>query len=405
MVDLSRVRVSGALEPFAAGFGSELLRQGYTAQPAAQQLRLMAHVSRWLSAQGRQVGSFDAVAAEEFAASRRAAGYSTLLTVKALVPLLAYLRGLGVVARPDVSVAAGPVDVLLERYREYLLVERGLRMITARVYIEAVRPFLTGRVSADAKLVQLRNLEAGHVAAFVVGRCPGQSRAAAKQTTTALRSLLTYLHVAGEIDRALAGAVPSVAGWRLTGLPRGLEPDQVRALLSSCDRDTAAGRRAFAILTMLVRLGMRAGEVAALTLDDVNWRAGEIMVRGKGGRCERLPLPADVGEAMSAYLPDRPVVGQLERALFLRVQAPQGPLTSNAVSEVVAAAARRAGLGTVGAHRLRHTVAVEMLRAGASLPEIGQVLRHSHMSTTAIYAKNDREALRTIARPWPGAQA
>jgi site-specific recombinase XerD len=137
----------------------------------------------------------------------------------------------------------------------------------------------------------------------------------------------------------------------------------------------------------------------------VNWRAGEIMVRGKGDRCERLPLPADVGEAMSAYLPDRPLVGVQERALFLRVKAPQGPLTSIAVSDVVAAAARRAGIGTVGAHRLRHTVAVEMLRAGASLPEIGQVLRHSHMSTTAIYAKNDREALREIARPWPGAQA
>ena len=405
MVDLSRVRVAGPLEPFAAGFGSELLRQGYTAQPAAQQLRLMAHVSRWLRTDGRQVGALDAVTAEAFAVSRRAAGYSNHLTVNALVPLLAYLRGLGVVAEPGVLVAGGPVDVALGRYREYLLVERGLSVITARVYVDAVRPFLTGRVSSDGKRVQLRDLRAGHVTAFVVGRCPEQSRAAAKQTTTALRSLLAYLHVAGEIDRSLAGAVPSVAGWRLTGLPKGLEPDEVQALLASCDRDTAAGRRAFAILTMLVRLGMRAGEVAALRLDDVNWRAGEIMVRGKGDRCERLPLPADVGEAMSAYLPDRPLVGVQERALFLRVKAPQGPLTSIAVSDVVAAAARRAGIGTVGSHRLRHTVAVEMLRAGASLPEIGQVLRHSHMSTTAIYAKNDREALREIARPWPGAQA
>jgi integrase/recombinase XerD len=169
-------------------------------------------------------------------------------------------------------------------------------------------------------------------------------------------------------------------------------------------RDTETGRRDFAILTTLLRLGLRAGEAAALPFDDVNWRAGEIIVRGKGDRRERLPLPADVGQAISDYLHDRRTQ-RAERALFVRVKAPQGSLTSTAVSSVVAAAARRAGLGTVGAHRLRHTVAAQMLRAGASLPEIGQVLRHQHMSTTAIYAKLDREALREIARPWPGARA
>ncbi len=405
MVDLSRVRVVGPLEPFAAGFGRELVSQGYAPQPAAQQLLLMAHVSRWLAADRRQVGALDAVTAEAFAISRRAAGYSNLLTVNALAPLLAYLRSLGVIAEPVVPAPDGPVDVVLEGYREYLLVERGLSVLTVRIYVEAVRPFLLGRVSSDSTRIELRDLRAGDVTAFVVGRCPEQSRAAAKQTTTALRSLLVYLHVAGEIGHSLAGAVPSVAGWRLTGLPKGLEPGQVRALLASCDRGTVSGRRAFAILTLLLRLGMRAGEVAAFRLDDVNWRAGEVMIRGKGDRYERLPLPADVGDALSAYLRDRRPVGAQERAVFLRVQAPQGPLTGRGVGSVVAAAGRRSGIGTVGAHRLRHTVAVEMLRAGASLPEIGQVLRHSHMATTAIYAKNDREALREIARPWPGARA
>jgi site-specific recombinase XerD len=284
------------------------------------------------------------------------------------------------------------------------LVERGLSVITARVYIDAVRPFLAGRVSADGRRLDLWGIRAGDVVVFVVGRCPALSRGAAKQTTTALRSLLAYLHVGGEIARPLAGAVPSVAGWRLVGLPKGLEPDQVQALLVSCDRGTVNGCRDFTILTTLVRLGLRAGEVAALSLDDVNWRAGEITVRGKGDCCERLPLPADVGEAMSVYLRDRRPAGA-ERALFVRIKAPHGPLTSGAVSSIVSAAARRAGLGFVGAHRLRHTVATEMLRAGASLPEIGQVLRHRHMSTTAIYAKTDREALREIARPWPGAPA
>src|SRR5450755_4554617 len=405
MIDLSRVRVAGPLEPLAAGFASELVSQGYAAQPAAQQLRLMAHVSRWLAAEGKRAAALDAVTVEAFVVSRRAAGYSNHLTGNALQPLLAYLRALGVVAEPDVLVPDGPVEVALERYRSYLLVERGLSVITARVYVEAVRPFLVGRLSSDRGRLDLRGLRVGDVTAFVVGRCPAQSRGAAKQTTTALRSLLAYLHVVGEIGRPLVGAVPSVAGWRLAGLPKGLEPDQVQALLASCDQDTSTGRRDFAILTVLVRLGMRAGEVAALALDDVNWRAGEVMVRGKGDRCERLPLPADVGEVLSVYLHDRSPAGGQERALFLRVKAPQGSLTSTAVSSVVAAAARRAGIGVVGAHRLRHTVAAQMLRAGASLPEIGQVLRHRHMSTTAIYAKIDREALREIARPWPGARA
>ncbi len=405
MSDVSRVRVAGPLEPFAAGFALELVGQGYASQPAAAQLRLMGHVSRWLAAGGRQVAALNAVTVDAFVVSRRAAGYSNHLTGDALRALLVYLRGLGVVAEEDVLVPDGPVEVALEGYRRYLLVERGLSVITARVYVDAVRPFLAGRVSSDRRRVDLGGLRVADVTTFVVGRCPALSRAAAKQTTTALRSLLVYLHVAGEISRPLAGAVPSVAGWRLTGLPRGLDPGQVQALLASCARGTASGCRDFAILTMLVRLGVRAGEVAGLSLDDVNWRAGEITVRGKGNCCERLPLPADVGEAISVYLRDRRPADTQERALFLRVQAPLGPLTSTGVGSVVAAAARRAGLGTVGAHRLRHTVATEMLRAGASLPEIGQVLRHRHISTTAIYAKADREALREIARPWPGARA
>jgi len=297
MTDVSRVRVAGPLEPFAAGFAVELVRQGYASQPAAQQLRLMAHVSRWLAAGGRQAAGLNAVTVDVFVVSRRAAGYSNHLTGDALRPLLVYLRGLGVVAEEDVLVPDGPVEVALERYRRYLLVERGLSVITARVYVDAVRPFLAGRVSSDRRRLDLGGLRVADVTMFVVGRCPALSHAAAKQTTTALRSLLVYLHVAGEISRPLAGAVPSVAGWRLTGLPRGLDPGQVQALLASCARDTVNGCRDFAILTMLVRLGVRAGEVAALSLDDVNWHAGEITVCGKGNRCERLPLPADVGEA------------------------------------------------------------------------------------------------------------
>ncbi|MGH3032644.1 MAG: tyrosine-type recombinase/integrase, partial [Gaiellaceae bacterium] len=313
--------------------------------------------------------------------------------------MLEHLREQGVEPATAV-VAATPADELLERYRRYLLLERGLATGTVRGYVEIVRPFLAGRVAADGS--GLERLAARDVTAFVLAECPGRSRGSAKLLVTALRSLLGFLHVDGVLAESLSGAVPSVAGWRLAGLPRGLEARQARRLLGGCDRRTTVGRRDFAILTLLLRLGLRRGEVARLELGDVDWRAGEIVIRGKGDRRERLPLPADVGEAVAGYL-RRGRPGSAEgRCVFVRVKAPHRPLTPGGVTQVVVSAGRRVGLGQITAHRLRHTAATEMLRAGATLPEVGQVLRHRSLLTTAIYAKVDREALRTIARPWIG---
>jgi site-specific recombinase XerD len=220
-----------------------------------------------------------------------------------------------------------------------------------------------------------------------------------------LRSFLSFLHVDGHIARSLTAAVPSVAGWRLAGLPKGLTPKDIQALFASCDRRRRTGRRDFAVLTMLVRLGLRAGEVAGLRLDDIEWRSGTVVVRGKGHHVEQLPFPKDVGDAVVGYLRRGRPVTALNRALFVRVKAPHCALTALGVSAIVAAAAYRAGLGRIHAHRLRHTAAIQLLRAGAPLPEIGQLLRHRRAQTTAIYAKVDRAALRTIARPWPGGVA
>ncbi len=405
MTDPSGIRVSGPLEAFAAGFASELSRQGYTPRSAGFQMHLMAHLSRWLAGERLEARGLGAAEVERFLGARRAAGYTHHRTAQAMRPMLSYLRELGVTPMPPPSAPTGPVETALDRYRHYLTVERGLGRATARGYVDAVRPFLHGRVSPDGVALDLARLTAGDVTAFVVARCPHQARGAAKLTVTALRSLLGFLHVEGAIERPLGGAVPSVAGWRLAGLPKGLEPAQVRRLLASCDRRTGHGRRDFAILTTLVRLGLRAGEIAALELDHVDWRAGEIVVHGKGNRAERLPLPTDVGEAAAAYLRHGRPASAEGRTVFVRVQAPHRALSPSGVTQVVAAAARRAGLGQLYAHRLRHTAATEMLRAGASLPEIGQLLRHRRALTTAIYAKVDREALRTIARPWPGGVA
>jgi integrase/recombinase XerD len=387
------------LEPFALGFAGWLEQVGYTENSAGGQLRLMAHASRWLEARGLGVGALGDVA-ERFAGERRAAGYANYVSVRALGPLLGYLRGIGATPEAPVRESATAADVLLERFARYLTVERGLVPGTGVDYMHAVRPFLEQRgAGGDLDLWQLT---AGDVTAFVVGRCRSQARGSAKLTVTALRSLLGFLHVEGDIACSLVGAVPSAASWRLSGLPRALEPDQVQQLLGSCDLESRTGRRDFAILTLLVRLGLRSGEVAALQLQDVDWRAGELVVVGKGRRSERLPLPVDVGEPIATYLRNgRPGSAQ-DRSLFVRIKAPHRGLTSAGVTQVVVLAGRRAGLGSIHAHRLRHTAATRMLAGGAPLHEIGQVLRHREALTTAIYAKVDRDALRPLARPWPG---
>jgi len=216
-----------------------------------------------------------------------------------------------------------------------------------------------------------------------------------------LRSLLRFSHVEGLTATPLAGAVPTVSGWAMTWLPRSVDPESVKRLLASCDRRTPMGSRDYAVLLVLSRLGMRIGEVAALTLGDVDWRKGELVVRGKANRLERLPLPADVGNALAAYVQHGRPMGE-DRALFLRVVAPHRRLSTGGLIVIVQSACRRAGLPPIAAHRLRHMVASELLAAGAGLPEIGQVLRHRRMASTAIYTKVDTARLRELARPWPG---
>lgn len=402
--DPSRIYVPDPLKPFATSFVRWLERHGYTPVSATFQLNLMAHWSRWLALQGRDLQPLAMTDVDAFLRARRQAGYTQYVSVKAMAPLLASLseQGVVVVSHPP---PPGPVEAALSRYHQYLVQERGLGAATARGYVAAVHPFVRERATPDGVTLDWGSLDAADVMRFVVHQTPQQSRGTAKLTVTALRSLLRFLHVDGAIARSLTTAVPSVAGWRLARLPKALQPTQVRALLAACDRRTPRGRRAFAVLTLLLRLGLRAGEVAALRLDDIDWRAGTVVIRGKGPRVESLPWPADVGKAVVAYVRQGRPATALDRTVFVRMKAPHRALSTSGVTEIVAAAARRAGLGVIHAHRLRHTVATQLLRAGAPLQEIGQLLRHRRALTTAIYAKVDRVALRTIARPWPGGVA
>lgn len=403
MVDLSRVRRSGALAPLTDGFAAALTDDGYTPHGAIKQLHLFAHLSRWLDAEGLGLADLDGEAIARFFAGRREAGHTKLVSPRAAEPLLAYLRAAGVVPPAAPRKSAGPVDDLLVDYRRYLVLERGLLPASAGGYAVNVRPFLEGLVGPRG--VELDRVTGAAVVAFVVASCPSQSRSSAKRTTKALRSLLRFLHAEGHIEWPLDYAVPAASGWRLVSLPKRLEPEQITRLLASCDRSTVVGRRDFAVLITLARLGLRAGEVARLSLNDIDWRAGELVVHGKHSRVDRLPLPVDVGEAIVAYLRAGRPDGALDRSLFVRVRAPHRSVSDKGVTMMVRQRGRRAGLGAISAHQLRHTLASEMLRAGGSLPEIGQVLRHQHPETTAIYAKVDRVALRQIARQWPGAIA
>lgn len=396
--------VRGPLRPFASGFLLWLVELGYAWTAQRARLRLMAELSVWLAARGLQPGELTARLMDEFLVTARAREprmrWSSPTSEQ---QLLAYLRGLGLVALAEAPVVADPVSGLVAVFVGYLVRERGLIVGTSTVssYERIARLFLAGRVGVGGGL---EGLTAGQVVEFVLGECRRRRSVRDRQlVVSSLRGLLRFLYLEGLTPSDLTGAVPGVASWRGGSLPKALPVGHVARLLASCDRTTMIGRRDFAILTVLARLGLRACEVARLELADVDWRAGELIVRGKRDCQERVPLPCDVGDALVDYLRHgRP--GRDDSHLFLKARAPFGPLTGGdgAIGMLVRTACERAGLAPVGVHRLRHTVATEVLRAGAPLEEVASLLRHRRHATTVIYAKVDWERLRELARPWPG---
>jgi integrase/recombinase XerD len=401
MVNPSVVQFSGPLAAHSEPLRSALLARGYTPLSAANLLRLAAHLSRWLEAQALGIEQLSMERIAEFLAARRAEGYSGFFTKRALAPILLYFESAGLVSLSAVAVTSrGAADRLLCSYEQYLQRERCLTAGCVHCYSAVARQFLRWRFG-EAQAIDVAALKVNEVTSFALDAAGRYSIGTAKYAVTALRSFLRYLYLQGQVPVDFRGALPAIAGWRLTGIPKALTALQVRKLLCACDRRRHVGRRDYAVLLLLARLGVRAGEVSALELEVVDWRNGEILVHGKGRRKERLPLPRDVGAALASYLrlSRRSVCS---RRLFLCVRAPHGPLNRSAVTALVRYACVRADLPVVGPHRLRHTAATGMLRAGSSLDEIAQVLRHRSHDTTAIYAKVDRTALRALAWRWPG---
>ena len=398
-MEFSKVPETGPLVSHVDGFCAALVGMGYTPRTGRDHGYVLAHLSRWLGAERLAPAELTPPVVDRFVDARRREGYRRGCSIGSLRLLLDYLREVEAVPAWRPPTADGPVDRLLEAYRCYLLIERRLAPATVGIHEDIAGRFVSQHAGGDRR--GLGDLASSDVTAFVLREARLRSVGSMKAMLSPLRALLRFLFVAGMVPRDLTAAVPAFASPRLASLPRGVDGVTVAALLGSCVRHTAVGRRDFAILTLLVRLGLRAGEVAALRLDDVNWRTAELVVRGKGGRLDRLPLPADVGEAMADYLRHgRP--RSTCRALFVRACAPDGAMSPGSVAMVPRSASRRAGLPVVGAHRLRHTAASEMLRGGASLSEVAEVLRHRSESTTAIYAKVDRVALGLLVRPWPG---
>jgi site-specific recombinase XerD len=399
MSELSGPGGAGLLAAHVQGFRAELTGLGYSPRTARDHGCVLAQLSRWVAAERISPDQLTEPVLARFADARRREGYRRWRSRRSLRLMVDYLRRANAIP-PGRQEPGDPLEALLGAYRRYLVTERGLAPSTVAARMGVARRFLEPRVTAAG--VDLQALAAGDVTGFLLAQAR-QRTAAVKPMTSPLRCLLRFLFVAGLVGRDLAGAVPAAAGPRLAPLPGAVDAATVTALLASCDRGRPVGQRDFAILTLLARLGLRAGEVAALQLDDIDWRAGTVVVQGKGGRRDQLPLPREAGEAIAFYLRHgRPVSAC--RAVFLRACGPAGPMTGHCVAAVSRSASRRAGLPVVGAHRLRHTAATEMLRHGATLPQVAEVLRHHSEDTTAIYAKVDRAALGLVVRPWPGAQ-
>ncbi len=381
------------------GFALHLSSQGYASETVKNKSAWVVDISRWLRRRRLSLPQLDEERVIYFHRRHRASPRRGDLTTGR--QLLEYLREIGCIPRLRRKVDRTPLGKLTREYARFLSSERGLSGDTITGYILIVRRFLTGHFQDEP--LHFRHLRLRDLHRFILRDARRGGRSRAKLSVTALRSFLRFLQLRGQIKTELADAISGVAHWRMSNIPKYLSPEEVEKLIKSCDRNTLSGQRDYAILLLLARLGLRGGEVLAMTLDDVDWDRGEIVVHGRRRRLDRLPLPADAGAALVHYLEHvRPAC--TTRRIFIRLKAPWRGLRRSAICCVIRRALKRARLNPTfkGAHLMRHSLATDMLRRGASLREIGQLLRHVEPTTTQIYAKVDITALRRIALPWMG---
>ena len=393
----------GPLSVYVAPFADFLSAQGYVLKSMHRQVHLAACFSRWLQGEGVALPHITAEHAQQYLRSRARKVKPHRGDAAALQHVMDFLHREGVVAAETLpGRRLTPAERCTQKYEQHLREVRGLAEATILNSVSFIDRFLKDRF-ADGP-VTLSCLRVRDIVRFVQRQAPRLHTKRAKLMTSALRSFLQYAQYRGEVGLELAEAVPVVANWSMPSIPRAISADQVRQLLASIDQGTAMGRRDYAILLLLARLGLRSSAVVGLELDDIDWNRATLTVRGKSGLRHAFPLSPEVGQAIAAYLYDgRPL--STSRRVFLRAKAPiRGFRSAGGVGSIVRHALQHAGVKapTYGAHQFRHGLATELLRQGASLSEIGDVLGHRHPQTTMMYTKVDLEALRTLALPWPG---
>jgi len=391
----------GPLSPYINAYLAQIKAQGYAVGSIYEQVCALKMLGRWLKRTGRGVRDLDEAVTQYFVRRVLKGGYTKNAGASTLRRLLAMLRRIGATPAPKAA-RLSPSEQLTCDYERFLFDGRNLApqsVVHLRLFASR---FLSEKFSAGP--LHLSKLSAPDVTTFVQQHARQHGSSHAKKLVSAMRSFLRYLHYKGLVKTDLSLVVPKVACWSLSTLPKHLSAAQVRQVLHHCGRSTPLGRRNYAILLLLARLGLRAGEVVRLNLEDIDWENARITVCGKGGIWAQLPLPADVAQAIARYLHrDRPRCTC--RRVFIRDHAPIGGFQrSISIAKIVKCALAKAGVVSArkGAHLLRHSLATDMLHRGASLDEIGEVLRHKSPDTTAIYAKVDLRSLQALALPWPG---
>jgi site-specific recombinase XerD len=392
---------SDLFAPHLDSFVATLGKRGYAPSTVRQRLRLLRDLARWLGRQGLTLAHLHEQLADQFLEQRRREGRLSHGEAPTVRHFLEHLRDIGAIPSPEPQGDESPLATLRRQYANHLEKERGLAAVTVTRYWPFIRRLVVERFGDGP--IRVRELAPDDIARFLLRHARSGSPKVARLMVTALRSFFRFLFHHGQTECDLTGAVPTVPAWRLAEVPKYLKPEDVERVVHACQRDNPVARRDHVVILLLARLGLRASEVIALELDDIDWRAGVLKVRGKGRSHDCLPLPADVGEALASYLRHhRPSC--TTRRVFIRARAPhRGLAHPSSLSTIVCRALRRAGLQPdfTGAHLLRHSLATGMLRSGASLDEIGEVLRHRTPNTTEIYAKVDVRSLRSLALPWP----
>lgn len=391
----------GLLGPHLKSFTENVTALGYKSATIKGQLCVLGGLSTWLERSGFEVSDLDESVLTCFFDEKAHKGHRRRGEEQTLRQFLDHLRSKEIVPVAPPEINESPLQTLRTGHEKYLEKERGASSVTASRYWPFIEQFLD-ECFGDAP-IRLEELGPEHITVFLIRHAHDRTPKIAQLMVCSLRSFFRFVFEHGKISKDMSALVPPIPTWQMADLPKYLKPEEIEQLLGSCDQTNPVGRRNFAILLVLARLGLRAGEVVGLELDDIDWRTGVVTVRGKGFTRDHLPIPHEVGQALVAYIRnDRPK--DYSRRVFLRLRAPiRGFNNPSTVSAIVSRALTKAGLNPVlkGAHLLRHSLATNLLRNGAAMIEIGEILRHRSPNSTEIYTKVDIEGLRSIAKPWP----